>query len=93
MFTLAILLLKIKKVGFASPFFFLHSHETRCAGIVARAKGHVVPDEVPRNLLRRVLAHSGKERFRFYILGGLLSLARLLLMCVVDVTRRHVELL
>ena len=66
------------------PFLFLHSLHTKCACHVAWVKGHVVVDEVPRDLLRRILTQSGKERFRLYVLGGL-DLGHCLLLTFVHV--------
>ena len=45
-------------------------------------KGHIVVNEMPRNLLRCFRTQCGKKRFRLGILGMNLSLDRLLLTVV-----------
>ena len=77
-------------MGVRLPLLFLHPLKTRRADVVARAKGNVIPVEVPRHLLGDRRESCGvKEGRRFYVLGGMDLSLRLLLVAVVDVTRRH----
>ena len=78
-----------KKVGFASPFLFLHAYESRSTYVVSDAKDYWIKVKIPLYLVGLLPAWSRYDSQRLDVLWGIVFCPCLLLVAVVHVLRLH----